>query len=995
MRLHTLRLQAFGPFATPQVIDFDRLASSGLFLLEGPTGAGKSTILDAITYALYGRLSVTSGDDDRLHSDFAGANVEPAVELEFSIGGTRYRVRRTPEYERPKHRGEGTTTAATTVHLQRLDHESWTSLSGKSHEVAGLVIDIVGLDADQFRQVALLPQGEFARFLHAKDDERGALLTRLFGADVYAAITGRLQDLARAATKSLGVAEEKIMAANAAALEAAGYDSDAREEIAALSLADRDLKFVDIDQRLRAAVLDATNRHETASAATERARADHQSAETRVARMSKLIDLRAAQEAHEATRAEHAARADRLALARRALPVSSLIEALDTAGNRVEETRTHLREIESHPTEEMLDGIGATESATRAAVLTSEGDRLQHLVESERGLPHAETTHQVLVGASQEASKEVKELQAELEQLPILREGLEARRDALAKQVADVPSADVQLAATEQQLEAARELVALTSEVEAAENASGTAKEVHLAAIDAHQRLFQSRLDGMRAELASLLVEGRECPVCGSLDHPQPALAAGPIVTAADVAVAKDVRDASEERLSATRAELVALLERKAVARALAGEHSVDELSVSQKELTLVVAEAAKAEASLNQLTGELSTLAAREANVASNLLEATTKASVAAEQVTSSAGSLERMSSDLRTAAGDYESVAAYQESLIGRARSANTLTAALLAVQGAIKAAAGAHTQALDAARSSGFESLETAQSACVDSVEMTSLEEQIQAWITAETQLQTALDDPDLVGLDPAEADDLVVVLEKVRIDLDKAQEEERTAQSGLATATQNASRFAARIGEVRKAVSDHEQLRESHATVIRLDRLARGMEGNRRIELKAYVLRLWFEQVVTAANIRLATMSSGRYELLRVDESSGRVNTRTGLTLMIVDRHTGKSRSPQSLSGGETFFTSLSLALGLADVVKAEAGGVDLDTLFIDEGFGTLDAETLDHVMAVIDELRDRGRVVGIVSHVAELKDRVPERLEVRRNKDGSSSVSVVA
>jgi exonuclease SbcC len=169
----------------------------------------------------------------------------------------------------------------------------------------------------------------------------------------------------------------------------------------------------------------------------------------------------------------------------------------------------------------------------------------------------------------------------------------------------------------------------------------------------------------------------------------------------------------------------------------------------------------------------------------------------------------------------------------------------------------------------------------------------------------------------------------------------------------------------------------------------------MEGHRRVELKAYVLRRWFEQVVGAANLRLTTMSSGRYELQRVDESSGRANARTGLTLLVVDRHTGKSRSPESLSGGESFFTSLSLALGLADVVKSEAGGVDLDTLFIDEGFGTLDAETLDHVMAVIDELRDRGRVVGIVSHVAELKDRVPERLEVRRNPDGSSCVRVVA
>jgi len=204
----------------------------------------------------------------------------------------------------------------------------------------------------------------------------------------------------------------------------------------------------------------------------------------------------------------------------------------------------------------------------------------------------------------------------------------------------------------------------------------------------------------------------------------------------------------------------------------------------------------------------------------------------------------------------------------------------------------------------------------------------------------------------------------------------------------------SRFSQRLGEVHAAEESHDQLVEATETVIRLASLAKGMDGHRRVALTTYVLRHWFEQVVAAANVRLSVMSSGRYQLKRIDEGENK-RQRAGLTLSVIDRHTGEERSPKSLSGGETFYTSLALALGLADVVKAGAGGVDLDTLFIDEGFGSLDADTLDQVLGVIDDLRDRGRVVGIVSHVADLKDRVAERLEVRRIADGSSTLRVVA
>ncbi|TAM88691.1 MAG: hypothetical protein EPN43_07975 [Jatrophihabitans sp.] len=195
----------------------------------------------------------------------------------------------------------------------------------------------------------------------------------------------------------------------------------------------------------------------------------------------------------------------------------------------------------------------------------------------------------------------------------------------------------------------------------------------------------------------------------------------------------------------------------------------------------------------------------------------------------------------------------------------------------------------------------------------------------------------------------------------------------------------------LDRARQTLREHERDTEP---LVYLAKVAKGVSGGRRVALTTFVLRYWFEQVVTAANLRLAAICGGRYELVRVDQGA-RAGERAGLTLEVLDRYTGRRRSARSLSGGETFYTSLALALGLADVVRAEAGGVDLDTLFIDEGFGSLDAATLEEVLAVIDELRGHGRVVGIVSHVADLKDRIPERLEVRRRADGSSEVRVVA
>ncbi|MBO0787814.1 MAG: SMC family ATPase, partial [Actinobacteria bacterium] len=225
MRLHSLTLCAFGPYATRQVVDFDRLTSSGLFLLEGPTGAGKTTILDAITFALYGGLSGEGSGSDRLHSDFAAPGAEPSVTVEFSLRGTRYRISRVPEHQRPKKRGDGFTTEPMRVHLERRQAGRWLSVSSNKAEVADEVAAVVGLTRAQFTQVMLLPQGEFARFLRCGDDERRVLLSKLFGTEVYDRITAELERRRAEAARQREAAAGQIAAAVSAAGEAAGLDA--------------------------------------------------------------------------------------------------------------------------------------------------------------------------------------------------------------------------------------------------------------------------------------------------------------------------------------------------------------------------------------------------------------------------------------------------------------------------------------------------------------------------------------------------------------------------------------------------------------------------------------------------------------------------------------------------------------------------------------------------------------------------------------------------
>ena len=367
MRLSRLDVTAFGPYAGTQRIDFARLSSSGLFLLDGPTGAGKTTILDAITFALYGGLAGTGAAEDRLRSHFAPPDAVPSVQLEFAVAGVTYRVSRVPEHQRPKKRGEGFTTEAAQVHLERREGAGWVSLTANKAEAGELITELIGLNRAQFTQVMLLPQGEFARFLQAADDERRVLLSRLFGTELYDGITSWLDQRRAAAQRDRAQARAAIDTAVSAAAEAAGLDGAARTELLALPSADRATRLKELSTELASHAAVTADGLELAAARAAELLAAGERARQQSAVMTRLTTARDRLATHEAGRGEHADRAARLAAAQRAEPVRPLLAALADAGQAAAAAATALSELGPGPDGPVLDGAALDRAALDGA----------------------------------------------------------------------------------------------------------------------------------------------------------------------------------------------------------------------------------------------------------------------------------------------------------------------------------------------------------------------------------------------------------------------------------------------------------------------------------------------------------------------------------------------------------------------------------------------------------------------------------------------------
>ncbi len=1013
MRPLRLEVEAFGPFADVQVVDFDDLGAAGLFLISGPTGAGKSFLLDAICFALYGD---TAGDRPlaRLHSDHARGTT-PRVELRFRLGDDEWCVRR--EAPRWRHRRDGTSTqAATKAVLERRVAGGVDVVATKVTDVNRLLVDRLGLTAEEFRRVVLLPQGRFEQVLRASSAEREDLLKSIFGTTVFEDVARALDEAARDEARAIDEGHHEQ------GLRRAGAQAELRR--LAADLASHAVSRADLGPALTPsdAPLDQTALDAAATALREGARSLADAARTAQVQ-AEAAATRARAGAEEARLWEHrqalVARARRLAArtdevgrirgrlaaaerAGRARPALAAAEALEAEARKADQavevaaaevaatwsscSVTLPAPLRGRPlapsalaeVDRSWSGAAARAVARRTAEVEAATVAVEAATHASSRAEAATVEVERCRASAARFGAKAAELEAEVEPTQAAVRAAEtaaARLDGLREQVGRL----ARWAA------AARRLPAADAAVIRAEEDLADRRRSELDAREAFADAREALLDGIAAELAADLVDGEACPVCGSEAHPGPA-------APRDGAPRRGEVDAAEAAVTAAgtaREEAAAALEAAVAARAQvrveAGEAGDDPAGID--------ARLAEARTALDEAQAEADARPERTAAV-DGLRRAVTEARRLAEADTAKAVAAETGLEGLRAGAAEK---AAEAEAVLGPGAdpaSARRASAALASLARALDGLAGAQVAAQDgrtraaqareaatgAVAEAGFADPAAVRAAALAADEVAALTDDVERWEADLERVEAELAHASLAGLpddqpDPAPAQEAAAAAGARHHDLVEARVRVASAADLVGeAATAHAEAGAA----LAVAEAEHEVRR-------RLAEVCTGRTGD-RVSLQRWVLAAHLASICDRANRRLAVMTDQRYSL-QVHTGS-RHGARSGLDLRVHDAHNDQEREVTSLSGGETFQASLALALGVADVVAERTGGVRLDVLFIDEGFGSLDPDALHLALDELDRLRAGGRMVGVISHVAGLRERIPAGIEVTRQRTGS-------
>ena len=1026
MKPISLTIEAFGPYRDSVTLDFNELQDHSMFLIAGPTGAGKTSILDAMVYALYGEPSGEVRKTDAIRSDFAEPHRMTRVDFSFAIGNAQYRVERLPKQMVAKKRGTGMReqNASATVY-EKKDGE-WKVIATSAAAIRDTIQQIIGFRKDQFLQVVLLPQGEFRKLLVASTSEREELLHTLFRTELYR----KLQEVLKTAYDEAKAGVEENLTKQTAFIQSIPHDGatpmltiEHVRELLANRGSHRDTLAIDRDEAVNMVEQFNVLRNQWSL---------YNQAQQSLTEATLKLDLVKARETERINLNEKVQFLNSLAptheLYKQYIEKQAVLKTLEQALSDAEE---RVKLATQHETKclEVYSGLeGQAESIqakrTTLAQFQQQAEKFDELDVLKKEFS---TLHSSLEEFDSKKSEDALAKQREL--VETLENDLESSRKQLQdknKFLEATPVIQGQLNDLHRYSELLEEISKVQKEIDDKGQTLVSLDEIVQVAKVHLERLEHLMQEGLAFELVHLVVDNEPCPVCGSTDHPQ--LAAKPEIypTKDEIEEARIARDAalqkqasevgqqktlvirldeltkqvdaqvstlklsidgfSEKKFASVQQDLLAKMEQLT---ALRGKSELLSKTIADKEHKLKVArdKLATLELAHNELLKNLHDLEIRISSVQANI-DALSK-TLPTTNMAAWQKQLESLDSDITV----YdEQVKVGKTNLDAAREQLNAKRGRLETLSSQVKE----ETKNLNLRYKNYTKSLQAISLGEDDFVESLRDIKEIENYRIQLHALDEAFNKAQAVYDAALKATETVVKPSETVSD-----EIYATAVAHRDTLVGNLAAWDKETKHIKTTLNSLEELetamgeaREKVKFLSRLNDLANGGEqGFKNVTFERYVLGAILDEVVYAANLRLQKMSRNRYSLERSDYTGGG-RGKQGLDLAVMDAFTGQSRPANTLSGGETFLASMALALGLADVIQSYAGGIHMDTMFIDEGFGTLDPDTLELAMETLVQLQSSGRLIGMISHVPELKSRIPAHLEVIRGDDGSTAKFVI-
>ena len=1027
MKPISLTIEAFGPYRDSVTLDFSALQNHSMFLISGPTGAGKTSILDAMVYALYGEPSGEVRKIDAIRSDFAEPERMTRVDFSFAIGEAQYRIERLPKQLVAKKRGTGMREQNASATVYEMKDGEWKVIATSAAAIRDTVQRIIGFRKDQFLQVVLLPQGEFRKLLVASTSEREELLHTLFRTELYR----RLQDALKSAYDEAKSGIEENITKQSALLQSIPHD----EEIPVLTIehvrellkdrephrdtlvVERDKAVAVVDQfntlrnewalfnQVQQSLIEATN---TLDLVKER----EQERSSLNEKVQFLTGLTPSYELYKQL-------GDKQAV------LKTLKTALSDAKKSVEAATQH--ESKCAEAYETLESQAETMQAKRTtlAQLQQQAEQFNELVVLNKELSTLNSQLE-----TQDREKSEAKLQAQHELVADLEAALvEARKQfqANSKALESISHIQEQLGYLQRYSELLVEKDKVQNDIDAKERSLATLdKTVNNSKIQL-ERLEHLMAEGRAFELVHLVVDNEPCPVCGSTEHPQLASKPELYPTKEEIEAARAVRDEALQKQASEIGQKETLVIRlheldeqvkgqvsklkssidnftedafDSIQQGLASQ--MEQLTALRRDTEQLTKIITKNEHDLVEAKGTLSKLEIGHNELLKNLHDLEV-------QISSLQAKIDGLSKILPTTDLDawhkqIESleteINTYDEQLKVCKSNLDAAKEQLNAKRGRLEilfAQVQEETKNLDGLYQEYVKSLQSISVSEDDFIDVLGDYKALDTFRTELHALDEAFNKAQAV-YDAAlkQAQSVIEPSDTVSDEVyDTAVEKRDNLVGSLAAWDKETKHIETTLASLEELEKSMGEARNEVEFLSRLNDLANGGEqGFKNVTFERYVLGAILDEVVYAANLRLQKMSRSRYSLERSDYTGGG-RGKQGLDLAVMDAFTGQSRPANTLSGGETFLASMALALGLADVIQSYAGGIHMDTMFIDEGFGTLDPDTLELAMETLVQLQSSGRLIGMISHVPELKTRIPAHLEVTRGDDGSTAKFVIS